>query len=88
MLYSSACNNNLPGCETALRSGANVNAALYLIKWTPLHIAAFHGNETCVKWLLEHGADATAQDIDGNTPLMLAKQKGHTAVCRLLTQDK
>lgn len=84
LLYNAACTNDLAGCERALSAGADVNAALYIIKWTPLHIAAFHGNAESVRWLLAHGADAKAQDVDGNTPRMLATQKGHVAVGELL----
>jgi len=36
---------------------------------TPLHLAAWNGYLTIVKFLLEHGADPNIQDDDGDTPL-------------------
>ena len=41
--------------------GAHVNAKT---NWgaTPLHLAAFHGNEETIQLLLENGADPAAED--------------------------
>ena len=33
--------------------------------WTSLMYAAYHQNNEVVKWLLEHGAEVTAQDVYG-----------------------
>ena len=33
------------------------------------------GNLDVVQWLVEHGADVNATDIDGNTPLNLAEER-------------
>ena len=47
--------------------------------WTPLHIAARWGHSAAVEYLLSTGkCDPLAKDCDGNTPLQLAKEKGHT----------
>jgi ankyrin repeat protein len=40
---------------------------------TPLHFAADRGFSAIARLLLLHGADASARDEDGNTPLMLAQ---------------
>ncbi|KAJ5703806.1 hypothetical protein N7493_010944 [Penicillium malachiteum] len=39
---------------------------------TPLHMATRWGEEDAVKFLLEKGAKAEAQNSDGNTPMHLA----------------
>jgi len=34
----------------------------------PLHWAAAHGHASMVRWLLDHGADVNASDVDGMPP--------------------
>jgi ankyrin repeat protein len=54
-------------------------------QWGPLLKAAGVGNVECVRLLLEHGADPSAQRRDdGATPLCWAAQLGHDEVVRLL----
>ncbi|NOT28847.1 MAG: hypothetical protein HOP15_00190, partial [Planctomycetes bacterium] len=36
---------------------------------TPLHLAAFLGRVEATRWLLGKGADASAKDASGQTPL-------------------
>lgn len=51
---------------------------------TPLHFAALGGHCSAVEKLLGSGADAAAADTDGATPLLLAGEKGHRDVFRIL----
>ena len=51
---------------------ADVHARL-VDGWTPLHLAAWVGNQDAVRALLERGADASASNSDGHTPVDLAK---------------
>ena len=47
-----------------------------MVDWTSLHIAAaFNGHQDCVQVLIEGGADASATNNEGQTPLLLAAQK-------------
>lgn len=66
--------------ELAHRGGqARVNAA----DWaglTPLHIAAFAGNQDTVNLLLGAGASAAAETVDGHTPADYAYAAGHTRI--------
>jgi len=39
--------------------------------------SACHGHHDCLMALLAHGADADAEDLDGDTPLMLAAANNH-----------
>jgi len=46
--------------------------------------AAAGGHEAVVRLLIAHGADVSAENNDGGTPLNLAQGRGHQGVVRLL----
>ena len=46
--------------------------------------ASMFGHESCVRALLEAGADKEAKDKGGKTALMLASERGHEAVVTVL----
>jgi ankyrin repeat protein len=54
--------------------------------WTPLHLAAFFGNNACLKELLRRGAQIDAQARNGSdvTPLHSACAGNHTLVALTL----
>ena len=53
--------------------------------YTPLHAAAFHGNDEAVAVLLRHGANPRTRDGKYcGTPAAWAAYKGHTATANLL----
>lgn len=63
-------------------TGAQTNT-----RQTALHIAAEFENESgTLCTLLEHGADASAVDIDGETPLTIAVTKGELESVKFLLQ--
>lgn len=47
---------------------------------TPLHVATAHRQSEAVAWLLDHGANPENKDLQGQTPLMVAAEKGDQAV--------
>lgn len=51
---------------------------------TALHRAAFNGNESLCRLLLESGADDSRLDCDGNPALHAAIDSGHENIVRLL----
>jgi ankyrin repeat protein len=66
-----------------LDAGADVN--LKSSTWdTPLHIAAYAGNNDIVKLLIEHGADVNAKNMMGKTPLDIARNRGSKEITDLL----
>ena len=52
--------------------------------WTPLHEAAFKGQDATVFLLLMTGANKEAVDMYGMTPLHVASDRGHEAIVGLL----
>jgi len=68
-----------------LAAGADVHAvAQNKMQIQPLHAALANNHFTIVKTILEHGADANAQQQDGFTPLMAAIQHKNEALVELL----
>jgi ankyrin repeat protein len=54
---------------------------------TALHALASHEDVRGVAWLLEHGADVAARDLEGNSPLMAAARRNSgIKVLRLLVE--
>lgn len=54
---------------------------------TPLHVAAFIGNENVVSYLLDHGASVNSVTQRGETPLHYAARASQPAVMRLLLDN-
>jgi cytohesin len=74
------------GVELLIQAGANVNqkAPESYGGWTPLHGAAARNSADIITVLLKHGADRTAKDAKGMTPLQVAEQGGFTEAARVL----
>ncbi|KAK8951857.1 Ankyrin repeat domain-containing protein 2 [Platanthera zijinensis] len=69
-----------------LEAGAAVDA-LDKNKNTALHYAAGYGRKECVALLLEHGAAVTLQNLDGKTPIDVARLNNQDEVLKLLEKD-
>lgn len=63
--------------RTLIRAKGNLD-------WTPLHFASNGGHLDIVELLLHSGADANAQNKNGDSPLHLAAWKDHPKVVQLL----
>ncbi|EXC01806.1 Putative E3 ubiquitin-protein ligase XBAT35 [Morus notabilis] len=71
--------------KTLIELGANVNAYRPgRHAGTALHHAAKRGLQNTVKLLLLHGANALIMNDDCQTPLDVAREKGHTNVVRTI----
>ena len=64
----------------------DVNARGFDRQETPLHVASFRGHVDIARLLLDHGADAKAQDGKKYTPLHLASHRGGVEVARILLE--
>ncbi|KAH7277325.1 hypothetical protein KP509_39G045500 [Ceratopteris richardii] len=75
-------------CITLLNLGANMKAyGAGAHGGYPLHYAAKKGLDKTVTLLLSRGANPLAVNDDGQTPLDLARNRGHTIVVRLLEEE-
>ncbi|KAL8152432.1 hypothetical protein V2J09_010192 [Rumex salicifolius] len=72
--------------QMLLEAGAKVDA-LDKNKNTALHYAAGYGRKECVALLLENGAAVTLQNLDGKTPIDVAKLNSQSDVLQLLEKD-
>ncbi|CAK9160287.1 unnamed protein product [Ilex paraguariensis] len=72
--------------QVLLEAGARVDA-LDKNKNTALHYAAGYGRKECVALLLENGAAVTLQNMDGKTPIDVAKLNNQHDVLKLLEKD-
>lgn len=68
-----------------LDDGADVNATGG--QGTPLHLAATAGHKEMAALLISKGADLAAKNQAGQTPLEVAKQKGHSGLYELLGEQ-
>ncbi|CAL0310979.1 unnamed protein product [Lupinus luteus] len=72
--------------QVLIEAGAKVDA-LDNNKNTALHYAAGYGRKECVALLLENGAAVTLQNLDGKTPIDVAKLNNQHEVLKLLEKD-
>jgi len=72
--------------EMLIQAGADVNqkALASAGGWTPLHGAAARNSADAIAVLLKHGADPTAKDARGLTPLEVAEQGGFAEAAKVL----
>ena len=52
--------------------------------WTPLHHAAWYGDDKIVKLLLNSGANKDIMSLDNVTPLIIANEADHEQIVNLL----
>lgn len=56
-------------------------------RFTPLHLACIVGDLSAARCLLRHGADVTARNDKGSTPLHWACSRGHTKVMKFVSKS-
>ncbi|KAF3802329.1 Ankyrin repeat domain-containing protein 46 [Colletotrichum gloeosporioides] len=82
LIHCAAIGGSLKILRILEESGANINA-LDALQRTPLHWAAFRGNQAVVEYLWER-SDTELRDSDGRTALHLAKLSGHVQTANWL----
>ena len=58
-----------------------------MIGETPLHLAAAHGHDMCVRALLHAGANAECKDVEGRTAMEVAKRQGFAPTASVLQEQ-
>ncbi|KAG5503905.1 hypothetical protein GH5_04758 [Leishmania sp. Ghana 2012 LV757] len=74
--------------EFLVEHGAAINIAIAEDGSTPLHIAVEHANLECVRLLCSCGADSSATNREGKTPLDLAKAAKNSAAVKELEKTQ
>jgi Ankyrin repeats (3 copies) len=85
LLHVGAKNGDMGRVETALESGADINARDESGK-TALHYAAENGHSQTTGFLLSKGADAGMRDAQGHTALDLARSNNHGQTAGVLAK--
>jgi ankyrin repeat protein len=85
-LISAAVRDHSDEMETAIKSGADVNAIVERIG-PPLVIATLIGNHDGVQILLANGANVSAADADGYTPILTAALFDRRDIAKLLLSN-
>ena len=83
-LHWAAVKNDAELVQTLLYAGANVRALTRIGNYTPLILAAQHGNAKAMEPLVAAGADVNAKTANGTTVLMLAAHSGSVDAVKLL----
>lgn len=86
-IHVAATRGRIDEIEILLLSGANINERGEAGS-TPLGNAVEQGHSSAVRYLLEHGADTTIANDDGDTALDLAEYFGDREVIELLHSGK
>jgi len=67
-----------------LKIGADPNKACSNDTSIPLIDASEYGHISCVKYLLDYGANPNITSVFGETPLVVAKEEGHVEIVKML----
>ena len=79
-LHETARRGNLPAVRALLESGEDVNKRDPELGRTALYFAAHFDRPVTLKALIEAGADANAQDVDGGTSLFMAAYRNNVMI--------
>ncbi|KAI9805505.1 MAG: hypothetical protein M1825_000756 [Sarcosagium campestre] len=86
-LIEAASDGSLERVATLLSRGANVNVRDKW-GWTALSMAAYGGHDGIAKLLLACGADTESTDVDGDSPLDLATNRGNAGVVIAIEEER
>lgn len=86
-VHQAVLSGDLHGLLAALEQAPEQVDRRNITGWTPLHVAAYAGNEAAAALLLSRGAERQARDRLGRTALEIAQEAGHQAMVRLLLGD-
>lgn len=59
-----------------------------LMQWSALSMCGYGGHVEICRLLLDHGADLDNMDVDGDTPEILATNRGHENIVIMLEEER
>lgn len=83
LVHFAAESNSTKLINRLIELGAPINKT-DIYGWSPLHTAAYHGNQSVVELLIQKGLNKDARSIDGKTPYNLANEEKKTDVANYL----
>jgi len=83
-LPQAALNGNFDLVKLSIEYGADINSHDLSTGDTALHVAVQIGQLALVHYLIEHGADQDARNVDGKSPLDYARKKGRADMVAIL----
>jgi len=83
-LTEATVQGNLDNVHALLKAGADVEATVSSVRYTPLMLAAIRNNFAMVKLLLKAGSDVNAVDANGTSVLMWAAYSSETGDPRIV----
>lgn len=86
-IIEAASDGDINRVAKLISSGANVNARDRW-GWSALSMCGYGGFPDIAKLLLENGADIDNIDVDGDTPMSLAENRGHPEMVFLLEEER
>ena len=87
LLPSAIARGDLDAAQRHIAHGAGINEPDPKSGAVPLSVAALHDRLDLARYLIEHGADVSAANRDGNTPLHTAAFLGRTELVKLLIEN-
>ncbi|KAH6984430.1 hypothetical protein BKA56DRAFT_581017 [Ilyonectria sp. MPI-CAGE-AT-0026] len=85
-LHAAADNREI--CEALVANGAKIDYQLQDGLWTPLQFASSWGCKSTVEFFLQHGADASHENVHGSTPLHLAVAKSFCDIVQVMVDHE
>ena len=85
--HYAASMGHVEATKVLLEKGADVNAACFDFKFTPLQRAAQNGHVDVVKMLIQNDADVNAVNEFNTTALQWAAHEGHVDVVKVLLRN-
>jgi ankyrin repeat protein len=85
-IIQAASDGNAAEVERLLSVGVNVNTKDKW-GWTAMSMAAYGGHAEVARVLISHGASLDHEDVDHDTPLTLARNKGHRALVMMIEEE-
>jgi hypothetical protein len=85
-IIQAASDGNAEEVERLLSVGVDVNTKDKW-GWTAMSMAAYGGHPEVARVLMSHGATLDHRDVDQDTPLSLARNKGHRTLVMMIEEE-